>query len=217
MTDPALKQRENFFGQIPVSRETEEKLEAYAALLIEWNAKFNLVSKSTLPDLWERHMLDSAQLLRFVPPETRTHVDLGSGAGFPGLVLSILGVPETHLIESTGKKAKFLEHVARELGLNVTVHNTRIENVLDIKADLVTARALTSLPELLSLARPIMKDSALALFLKGEKADAELTEARKYWTFACDKRPSLTSPSGTILLINDLKAQRSHDAKRSKR
>lgn len=201
---------------VPVSHETQMRLQRYAGLLVEWNAKFNLVASSTLPQLWTRHMLDSAQLFPLLPKGTKRLVDLGSGAGFPALVLSILGVPEVHVIESIGKKARFLQAVTDDLGLNVIVHNARIESVRDVQADVVTARALTALPTLLSLAKPFMGPASSALFLKGEKADAELTEAAKYWTFGVEKHPSLSDPSGMILRINELKVLRKHDPKRHK-
>jgi len=212
----AIQTRSPAWETLNVSRETFSKLERYEALLREWSGKFNLVAASTLPDLWSRHFLDSAQLWPLLPPQTRTLVDLGSGAGLPGLVLAIMGVPEVHLIESTGKKATFLSTVATELGLNVTVHTARIEKVRDLEADVVTARALTALPELMSLAKPFLKKESCALFLKGEKAEAELTGASKYWTFTCQKTPSLTSPSGVVLKISDLKVLRAHDPKRHK-
>lgn len=209
------KNKEEFFIKYPVPRETREKLERYAALLIEWNQKINLVAASTLPALWQRHFEDSAQLLSFLPPGSHRLVDLGSGAGFPGMVLAIMGRADVHLIESIGKKARFLSTVAAELAPNVTVHNERIEKIKTLKADVVTARALTALPELLSLAKPFMGKDSLALFLKGEKADAELTEARKYWTFSVEKKESQTDPSGTILCLRDLKVR--HDSKRNRK
>lgn len=204
------------WAALPVSHEAWGVLERYAALLSEWNEKFNLVASSTLPHLWRRHMLDSAQLFPLLPKGTRRLVDLGSGAGFPALVLAIMGVPEVHVIESTGKKAKFLSVVSEELGLNVIVHQARIESVRDLEADVVTARAVTSLPLLLSLAKPFMGRASCALFLKGEKADAELTEAAKYWTFSCEKTPSLSDPSGVVLKINELKVLRKDDPRRHK-
>lgn len=204
--------REDFFEQIQVPYGTRQKLEHYAAMLEEWNARFNLVAKSTLPDLWTRHFLDSAQLFPLLPLGASRLVDMGSGAGFPGLVLSILGVPEVHLIESIGKKARFLEAVAKELDLSVSVHQERIEK-LKIPADLITARALSHLSQLLLWAKPFMKEESTALFLKGQKAEAELTEARKYWTFDLEKTASLTDPSALILTIRRLKKR--HDPKRS--
>ncbi|MFA6279536.1 MAG: 16S rRNA (guanine(527)-N(7))-methyltransferase RsmG [Bdellovibrionales bacterium] len=204
-----------FKASFPVARETMEKLESYAALLREENEKINLVAASTLPCLWERHFLDSAQLFPLIPsPKTARLIDLGSGAGFPALVLAIMGVAEVHCVESTGKKARFLEAVAKGLALPVTVHQDRIEALKGLKGDVVTARALAALPDLLGLAAPFMKKDSIGLFLKGEKADAELTEAHKYWTFSVEKRESLTSPTSVILQISDLKARPKHDRKR---
>ncbi len=204
-----------FTAALPVARETMEKLERYAALLVEENEKINLVAASTLPHLWVRHIFDSAQLFPLLPsPKTVRLVDLGSGAGFPALVLAIMGVGEVHCIESTGKKARFLERVTTELDLPVTVHQERIEKSKGLKADVVTARALAALPDLLGLAAPFMKKGTCCLFLKGEKADAELTEAQKYWTFKAEKTRSMTSKTGLILRLYDLKARSKHDTKR---
>ena len=202
---------EAFFDLPYVPHETRPYFKAYASMLVEWNSRMNLVAASTIPALWTRHIADSAQLMPFIPDSTSVLVDLGSGAGFPGLVLAILGVPEVHLVESIGKKAKFLAEVAKELDLNVIVHNDRAEKIRDLKADVITARAVTALPDLLSMAKPFMEKDSLALFLKGEKADAELTEARKYWTFTCKSQPSQTEPSGAVLAISQLKILRAHD------
>ncbi|HAX91913.1 MAG TPA: 16S rRNA (guanine(527)-N(7))-methyltransferase RsmG [Rhodospirillaceae bacterium] len=198
-----------------------QKLDRYAALLTEWNEKFNLVATSTIPLLWERHFLDSAQLFPLIPtPATTRLIDLGSGAGFPALVLAILGVGEVHCLESTGKKARFLEEVAKELGLPVTVHAERIEAVKGLKGNVITARALTALPDLLKLSKPFMEKESFCLFLKGEKADAELTDCRKYWTFRATKTRSSTSQNGVILHISDIERTAFHEFKhphRSKR
>lgn len=204
-------ERDAFFALPHVPHETRPYFDLYAKMLVEWNERFNLVASSTLPHLWTRHMADSAQLRPFVPAQTRVLVDLGSGAGFPGLVLAILGVPEVHLVESIGKKARFLAEVAKELELNVIVHNERAEKIKGLSADVVTARAVTALPDLLSMAKPFMDKHSLGLFLKGEKAEAELTAARKYWTFNCNSQPSQTDPSGVVLAISELKIQRAHD------
>jgi len=205
------------WNALQVPQGTREKLTRYEALLKSWSEKFNLVAASTLPHIWTRHFLDSAQLWPLLPPKTRILVDMGSGAGFPGLVLSIMGVPEVHLIESTGKKVTFLRTVVDELGLNVTVHQARAEKIRDVEADVVTARALSSMPELLSLAKPFMGKESVALFLKGSKADAELTEAAKYWTFDCCKTPSLSDPTGVVLAVRNLKVLRPHDSRRQHR
>lgn len=190
------------------------RLEKYAELLLSWSEKMNLVAKSTLPNLWDRHFADSAQLLKYIPNKAQCFVDLGSGAGFPGLVLSALGAPEVHLIESVGKKAQFLAAVAKELDLNVTVHNERIESLRNLKADVITARALTALPKLLSYSKPFMDEKTVAIYLKGEKAPAELTAAKKYWTFKHKAEPSLTSDLGSILILSKLKVRASHGQRR---
>jgi len=204
--------RARFLEKYPVPQETIHRLERYESMLIDWNQRHNLVAARTLSDVWIRHFLDSAQLFPLIKsPETARLVDLGSGAGFPALVLSILGVGETHCFESTGKKARFLEEVARVLSLPVVVHNERIEAARPLRAHVVTARALAPLPDLLRLAKPFMRAETAALFLKGEKVEAELTAARKYWTFGVEKTCSLTSQNGTILHIFDLKARRKND------
>jgi len=215
--DVTEQEKQEFFERFPVSHETRAKLERYAALLVEWSAKLNLVAASTIPHLWQRHFLDSAQLFPLLPPgASREFVDLGSGAGFPGMVLALMHPARTHLIESVGKKSRFLEAVATELAPNVVVHNARAEAVRDVKAAIVTARAVTALPTLLSLAKPFLDRDGVCLFLKGEKVDAELTEARKYWTFSVEKKESLSDPSGTILSLRDVKVLRKYDDSKRK-
>jgi 16S rRNA (guanine527-N7)-methyltransferase len=184
-----------------------EKLDRYAKLLAEWNQKFNLVAPSTIPHIWVRHFLDSAQLVSLLPKgENQTLIDLGSGAGFPGLVLSAFAVPNIHLVESTGKKATFLQLVIDELKLDATVHNCRIEDLHGLKADIITARALAPLKDLLQLAKPLLKKSGICLFLKGQKAEAELTESKKYGMFDHTLTQSLSDPSGSILTIRNIES-----------
>ncbi len=199
--------REEFLRHFPVSHETLEKFERYAALLKEWNAKFNLVADSTLPQIWRRHFLDSAQLIKYAPKDARTFADLGSGAGFPGIVLSLLGAPKMYLIESTGKKAEFLRTVVSALDINAEVMQVRIEDLKNFGVDVVTARALKPLPELLALAKPLMRKTSMALFLKGQHLDVELTESTKYWRFENETFPSLSDPSGRILAVRGLERQ----------
>jgi 16S rRNA (guanine527-N7)-methyltransferase len=129
---------------------------------------------------------------------------MGSGAGFPGIVMSILGMPETHLIESTGKKADFLRVIINELGLNATIHQCRIENLRNHQFDVIAARALKSLPELMKLAKPLMKKESHGLFLKGKSLHDELTESARSWTFDYATSPSISDPSGTVLIIRSL-------------
>jgi 16S rRNA (guanine527-N7)-methyltransferase len=205
-------EREEFLRHFPVSHETLAKLDRYAELLSEWNVKFNLVSENSLAHVWQRHFLDSAQLLPRLLCATRNRdcgsfrqmviADLGSGAGFPGLVLAIMGVAGIHLIESIGKKADFLRAIAGELSLDVAVEHGRIEDS-QLKADVVTARALKPLPELLALAKPLMKKDSLCLLLKGRHSDVELTESTKYWKFESETIPSLSDSSGRVLIIRN--------------
>ncbi len=187
-----------------VSRETLARLEAYAALLERWRTRVNLVSAASAADLWRRHMLDSAQLAPLIPKRTRRLVDLGSGAGFPGLVLAIMGVPGVELVESDGRKCAFLEAVIRETGAPAAVHCARAEALAPRPADVVTARALAPLPRLLALAARFVGPGTLCLFPKGARVDEELTAAAKEWTMDLERIPSATDPSGTILHIQNL-------------
>jgi len=189
-----------------VSRETLSALETYAALLVKWQARINLVAKDSLPDLWRRHFLDSAQLLPLLPPGTDPITDLGSGAGFPGLVLAILTGREVHLIDSDERKGAFLREAARQTGMlpRVKIHTTRIEAGQVWPAPIVTARALASLRQLLDWAEPYLTPTSLCLFLKGAKAEEELTEAARFWTMETTRHGSLTDSSGVILRLSHL-------------
>lgn len=198
---------------VNVSRETLARLEAYAALLAKWQAKINLVGPATLPETWQRHFLDSAQLYAHLPAHTRVITDLGSGAGFPGLVLAIVAEAAgrdltVHLVESDARKAAFLTEAAREARIAgaVKIHPIRAEALAGrMSADVVTARALAPLDTLLGLARPLLKPDGLCLFLKGEKADEEIAEAQKRWDFALERAASKSDPGGVILKIRGLK------------
>jgi 16S rRNA (guanine527-N7)-methyltransferase len=196
---------EDFARETGVSRETLARLKAYAALLAEWNARHNLVAKSTLPDLWRRHMWDSAQLAPLFPESARTLADLGSGAGFPGLVLAAMR-PDLAVTchESTAKKCAFLQAAAQRMALRVTVENARIEELPPRTYDVVTARALAPLPLLLSYARRLMGPNSVCLFLKGQNLGSELTEAHKSWKMTTTQVPSQTDPSGAILVVKKL-------------
>ncbi|MBB6254867.1 16S rRNA (guanine(527)-N(7))-methyltransferase RsmG [Nitrospirillum iridis] len=194
----------DFAARFGVSRETLDRLTVYAQLLAKWNPAINLVAKSTVAEVWERHMADSAQLYALLPPNTRTQVDMGSGAGFPGLVMAILGVPDVHMIESDTRKATFLREVARATGTPVTVHAQRIEQAPDIAADVVTARALAALPDLLEWGHRFLKPGGHCLFLKGRTAADELTLAAESWTMTVSQIPSMTDASGTILILGEI-------------
>ena len=187
-----------------VSRETRERLNTYADLLRKWQRSINLVGPRTLDDLWNRHFTNSAQLLPLIPPSARVLVDFGSGAGFPGLVLAILGVAEVHLIESDQRKSTFLREVARATGTPVTVHAKRIEQVTPFPADVVSARALAPLGDLLGFAAPFLGPDSLCLFPKGQMAEDELTAASKIWNMNVDRIQSVTDPSATILRLSQV-------------
>ena len=182
-----------------------DRLAAYAELLVRWQARINLVGPDTIPDLWRRHMLDSAQLLPRLPAGAKRLVDLGSGAGFPGLVLAILGAPDVHLVESDSRKAAFLREAARVAETPVTVHAARIEKLSPLAADVVTSRALAPLDRLLGLAEPHLAPGGKCLFLKGRAAEDELTAARKEWIITFGRTPSATDPSGIILEIGEVR------------
>jgi 16S rRNA (guanine527-N7)-methyltransferase len=201
----------DFARETNVSRETLARLKAYADLLADWNERHNLVAKSTLIDLWHRHFLDSAQLEPLIPPGTRTLADLGSGAGFPGLVLAAMR-PEiaVTLHESTGKKCAFLAAAAESVGLTAGVENARIEALPPNAFDVLTARALAPLPLLLSYSKPLMGPNSVCLFLKGQNVGSELTEAHKSWNMETSQVPSKTDPSGAILVVRKLVSRDEH-------
>ena len=202
---------EEFAAATNVSRETIEHFELYAELLREWNAIHNLVSKNSLPHIWRRHLLDSAQLARFVPADARSLVDLGSGAGFPGLVLAILGVEGVELIESDGRKCAFLAEASRVSGAPVTIHNQRIEALPPSPADAITARACAPLARLLHYAQPLWAPQTCMIALKGAHIDKELTEATKCWIMDVERYPSLTDHEAVVLCIRHLQYDKNSD------
>ncbi len=191
----------------PVSRETFDRLDRFADLLLTWQQRINLIAPSTIPKLWTRHIADSLQLLALAPG-AKVWADLGSGAGFPGLVLAC-ALAETpgarvHLVESNSKKAAFLREAARVTGAPVEIHAVRIVDFVDNRRDsveVVTARALAPLVELLAQAYPLLTTGAVALFPKGQDVDAELTEAAKCWNIQASLVPSLTDAKARIVKV----------------
>ncbi len=196
---------EAFQSQTGVSRETLERLRVLGEALRRWNQRINLVSASTLPDMWRRHFLDSAQIVPLIPHEARILVDLGSGAGFPGLVIAAMTSLEVHLVERHGRKATFLQEVMRLTGIKATVHVTDAKALRLPPADVVTARAFAPLVEICPLAHGILRPDGVSVLLKGRNASKELTLAQKTWTMRVESLVSQTDPMGVILCIGGLR------------
>ena len=196
----------------PVSRETAARLDGFVEHLLRVAPHLNLIARSTLPNVWTRHVADSLQLLPLAP-DAKCWIDLGSGAGFPGLVIACAlaerpGGATVHLVESIGKKAAFLREAVNLLQLPAEVHAVRIEDFgknFKMRPDVVTARALAPLDELLKLAQPLLKSGATGLFPKGQDVEGELTRASKYWSIDAQLVPSQTSPQARIVVVRGLK------------
>ena len=213
MADMAALSPADFAARSNVSRETLADYAAWHAHLRKWNAKINLVAPSTLESFWGRHALDSQQICPYLPQTAQIILDLGSGAGFPGIASAIhvkqsadsLGQGgHVHLVESAGKKASFLKTVIRELGLPATVHSERIEALPPMRADVITARAFAPLPRLFDYALPHIHKDTLFILPKGEKAADEIENAQQAWTFSLETVKSITQDGASLLIIKDL-------------
>lgn len=201
----------NLLPGLDVSRETFLRLKEYEKLLFKWNAKINLVSRSTLDNFWNRHVLDSAQFLSSVGEKAGKWVDLGSGGGLPGLVVAILSdeiepVNKLFLVEADARKAVFLKTVCRELGLKVEVYNNRIEELPPISANIVSARALAPLKTLCLYAKNHLEKDGVAVFAKGENWKAELVEAQKKWIFSYEAVKSTLHEGSVVLVLRGIKS-----------
>ena len=202
-----MKQKEGTFHvkhTINFSENLQKKLQIFETLLKKWQKAINLVSRNSLDNLRERHIQDSVQLFPLIPKEAETLIDMGSGAGFPGLILALMaqeeGFPlQVHLIESDSRKCAFLQECARQLNLSIKIHNCRIEDMPPLTADIITARALADLPTLLNLSQPFWQAHTQALFLKGARVQDELSALPKGWVCQC--LPSQTDSSGVIVTI----------------
>ncbi|WP_394179086.1 16S rRNA (guanine(527)-N(7))-methyltransferase RsmG [Yoonia maritima] len=196
-------------GGVNVSRETFEELQQFADLVRKWTPKINLISPATIPELWERHIVDSAQIYRFTPESYKKWVDIGSGGGFPGIIMAIIAKTQQPdasfvLIESDQRKATFLRTAARELNLRVTVLAERIENAAAQGADVVSARALSTLSTLLPLIERHINLDGQAILHKGKKAGEEIADARQNWRFDLEEFTSLTDLGGQILIVKGI-------------
>ena len=203
--------REELLPGFAVSRETFLKLKEYERLLTRWNSKINLVSKSTLGDIWSRHILDSVQVFCSIGEKTGKWADFGSGGGFPGLVLAILSdefgvLNNLCLIEADVRKSVFLRTVCRELGLVVDIYNNRIEKMSPMLVDVVSARALAPLKTLCFYAESHLNEDGIAVFAKGENWESELLEAQKNWIFEYDVVTSKLHQGSVILVLKGIKS-----------
>ena len=201
--------KNNFIKGFNVSRETLNSFCEYQTLLAKWNKKINLVSKNTLANLWERHFLDSGQIINHVDASGKRWVDVGAGAGFPGLVVALLLKDrkidcDMILVEKNTKKVFFLNEVIRKLNLNVTVVNKNVESIESLNADILTARAFSELKKLVELALFHRKERGVCLFLKGENYRSELDKTLNYWFFDYDVFDSLSNSSGKIIRVKKI-------------
>nr|WP_232818340.1 16S rRNA (guanine(527)-N(7))-methyltransferase RsmG [Elioraea thermophila] len=189
---------------LSLSPDQRRRLEAYADLVRSWSRRINLVAPGDLNHLWHRHILDSAQLADLLPPSATRLADLGSGAGFPGLVLALLTDRETHLVERDQRKAAFLREATRLLGAPATIHAEDAALLPPLMADVITARAFAPLPGLLPLIVRHLRPRGVALLPKGRSVDRELTEVAGSWTMRLERFPSRTDPSATILRVSEV-------------
>ena len=194
-----------------VSRETIEKLRAFAALLEKWTKSINLIAPKSVPDIWERHILDSAQLFTLAPENWVSWTDLGSGGGLPAVVISIMDQQQRPitLVESDQRKCLFLKTVRRELSLNMTVEHSRIETATLTPSSILTARALAPLADLLAFSESSLSPNGTALFAKGENYKTELDVAQKNWQFDLSLHQSLTNQDARILEISRIRRRES--------
>ena len=189
---------------LDVSRETLERLQVYNMLLHKWQRAINLVSRQSLDDSWQRHFLDSGQLFRLLPGEANSMLDIGSGAGFPGMVLAIMGARNVELVESDERKCLFLREVSRETSTDVTVTNERIEKLSPKLVDVLTSRACAPLDVLLGYARPYLGPSTICLFPKGRTVQDELTTAQKRWNIRYTLHQSVSDSAARIVRLEGI-------------
>ena len=204
METPSLESLARF----NVSRESLDKLQIYVRLLLEWQKHINLIAPSTIGDVWQRHVIDSLQLLPLLPPNVKAIADLGSGAGLPALILAATQPATVHMYEANSKKAAFLSEALRQMKCAGVIHRERLE---PRKAppkmpvvQVVTARAFAPLPLLLDLAAPFLQSGAIGLFHKGQDIETELTEAAKHWQITSESHMSVTDPLAVILAVKEI-------------
>ncbi len=189
---------------LDVPRETQEKLDCYVQLLIKWQARINLISSKTLPEIWHRHILDSAQLVSYLPKTPSVILDMGSGAGLPGVILAILTRHQLHLVESDSRKIAFMRTALRETGASAILHEQRMEAVPALRPDIITARALAPLSQLITLASGQHHEKIEYLFLKGREAKQELTALPACPKMEAECLPSMTDSQASIIRLKPI-------------
>ena len=192
-------------AHIAVSHETVEKLSKYHNTLLKWQKKINLIGKDTIDEAWTRHFLDSLQLVNYIDDKNKVIVDLGSGAGFPGMALAIAGYNSVHLIESDARKVAFLLEISRITATKLSIHHCRIEDNPVVKIDIFTSRACASLDKLLHLIAPFLSHETICLFHKGKNYAIENEEALLHWQYNLDIIPSIASSEGVILKLSNIR------------
>jgi len=199
---------------LEISCEQEAALSSYVSLLLKWNKAHNLIGKRTEKEIWERHILDCAQLVKYIPDNTKTITDLGSGAGLPGIILAILNPNiEIHLVESNSKKAAFLREFCQKTQLsNVRLHNQRVENLNSLESDIITARAFAKIDEILKISQHFLHKNSVLILLKGISLDEELKQAAENWRFEKEvfssiirNKNSRDSEAGFVIVMNSIK------------
>lgn len=211
MPDTAINRLKD---ELKVSHETLDRLKTYHDLLCKWQKKINLISNDTVDHIWDRHILDSLQLLKYIANPDSTIIDIGTGAGFPGMALAMAGYSDVHLVESDGKKIAFLKEVSRVTKTKVSIHHIRIEKFNLPKTDYILSRACSELNELLSHSINFVSHETICLFHKGKKYSMEIEDAKKNFDFTVKIFPSICDLNGVILQITDLR-RGLHDSKHS--
>lgn len=194
---------EKKFPHLHVSRETYDKFEFYQKQIQKWNKAFSLVQEKTLQEFASRHLCDSLQLIQYIPDQNASIIDIGTGAGFPGMVLAMYGYPQVTLIESNAKKVVFLNELSRQTNTQVNIFNVRAETISE-KFDFVASRACSSLTNLLSLMKNVSRETTQGIFHKGETHMAEIEEATRKWNFRYDLHPSMTESKSRIIIVRNL-------------
>ena len=202
------QQKEKIFEEINnffmLNSEQKKCLEDYVSKLLQENENFNFIGKSTIDQTWHRHILDCAQLIQFIKNPQKKFADLGSGAGLPGMVLSILGLKEIHLIEKSFRKADFLRRIKNISPNRVFIHQAKLEELENINFDCIMSRALAPLDKLLEYCKKFLKDDGYCLFLKGKNLPLEISQAKQKFSFEFELFPSLTSKESNIIRINKI-------------